>query len=143
MDEHYYTKSPESKLVIKKIKFNNKEFYSASGLFSLNKVDNGTELLIKKCQVNGKVLDLGCGYGIIGLILKLTNPELELVFSDVNERAVKITKKNLGVYNLKCKTIQSNSFENIKEEFNVILLNPPQTAGKKLCFKLIEDSYYF
>ncbi|MBS3167547.1 class I SAM-dependent methyltransferase [Candidatus Woesearchaeota archaeon] len=142
--EHYFTKEPKSELKIKKLKsiLKNKEieFYTASGLFSLNKVDNGSKLLINKCIPKGKVLDLGCGYGIIGLTLLLTNKKLELTFSDINERAIVITKKNLKLNNLEANVIQSDGFENIKEKFDTILLNPPQTAGKNLCFKLIEDS---
>lgn len=144
--EHYFTKSPKSKLRIFKIKaiLRSKEieFYTSSGLFSINKVDKGTELLINKgiTKDNWKILDLGCGYGIIGLSLLLTNQTLKLTFSDINERAIQLTKINLKKYNLQAKVIQSDGFENIKEKFNSILLNPPQTAGKKLCLKLIEES---
>lgn len=144
--EHYFTKSPKSGLKISKIKarLRNKEiqFYTASGLFSLKKVDKGSELLINKSIIkdDDKMLDLGCGYGIIGLSLLLTNPTLKLTFSDINERAVEITNMNLKLYNLKAEVIQSDGFETIKEKFDAILLNPPQTAGKQVCFKLIEDS---
>ena len=145
MTEHYYTKNPESKLKINKIKFTIKdkeiELFTASGLFSLSELDRGSELLINKSLITGnKILDLGCGYGAIGISLKLLNPELDVTFSDINERAILITKKNLYKYNLKSKVVQSDGFENINDKFDVVLLNPPQTAGKKLCFKLIEDS---
>ncbi len=144
--EHYYTKTPKSELKLFKLKtrLRNKEIelYAASGLFSIKQVDKGSELLINKCLIknNWKVLDLGCGYGIIGLSLLLTNPSLKLTFSDINERAIEITKKNLQLHRLKAEIIQSSGFEKIKDKFDTILLNPPQTAGKQLCFKLIEDS---
>ncbi len=144
--EHYFTRSPKSELKINKIKtiLRNREieFYTASGLFSIKDVDKGSELLINKCIIkdNWKLLDLGCGYGIIGLSLLLTNSTLKLTFSDINERAIKLTNMNLKLHNLKAEAIQSNGFQKIKEKFNSILLNPPQTAGKQLCFKLIEDS---
>ncbi|MBS3151892.1 class I SAM-dependent methyltransferase [Candidatus Woesearchaeota archaeon] len=146
MQEHYFTKSPQSKLIIKKlkVKLRNKEieFFTASGLFSISRVDLGSEILINKCIIedNWKVLDLGCGYGIIGLALLKSNKTLKLTFSDINERAIQLTKKNLDIYKLKATVVQSNGFENIREKFNAILLNPPQTAGKELCFKLIENS---
>ncbi len=144
--EHYFTESPKSELKIKKIKsvLRNREieYYTASGLFSMKKVDKGSELLIKKSLIkeNSKILDLGCGYGIIGISLLLTINNIQVTFSDINERAIEITKKNLRLNNLKAETIQSNGFEKISELFEVILLNPPQTAGRDLCFKLIEDS---
>ncbi len=144
--EHYFTKSPKSEIKILKIKekLRNKEieFYTASGLFSLKNIDKGSKLLTEKCIIknNWKILDLGCGYGIIGLALKLAYPNMEVTFSDINERAIQLTNMNLKLHNIKAKAIQSNSFENIKDKFDTILLNPPQTAGKEICFKLIEDS---
>lgn len=144
--EHYFTESPRSQLKISKIRarLRNKEivFYTASGLFSQKAVDKGTELLINKCIIkdNWKVLDLGCGCGIVGLSLLISDPTLKLTFSDINKRAVKITNINLKLHKLKANVTQSDGFENIKEKFDTILLNPPQTAGKQLCFKLITDS---
>ncbi len=144
--EHYFTKSPKSELKFKKVKAivrkREIEFYTASGLFSINELDIGTELLINKSIIEDKfkVLDLGCGCGIVGLSLKLIFPNIELTFSDINERAIFVTKKNLEKYRLKAKVIQSDGFEKINEKFNTILLNPPQSAGKDLCFKLIKDS---
>lgn len=146
MQEHYFTKSPKSELKLNKIKVivRNKEFeiFTASGLFSIKKLDKGSELLINKCLIkdNWKILDLGCGYGVIGTSLLKYNQTLKLTFSDINERAIEITNKNLKLHNLKAEVIESNGFENIKNKFDTILLNPPQTAGKELCFKLIEDS---
>ncbi len=146
MTEHYYTKKPESKLIIHKIKaiIRNKqiEYFTASGLFSTNRLDKGTELLINKCLIenNWKILDLGCGSGIVGLALKLAFPSIKLTCSDINERAIFVAKKNLEKYKLTAYIIQSNGFEKITNKFDTILLNPPQTAGKKLCFKLIKDS---
>src|SRR3989338_10351857 len=145
--EHYFTQNPTSELKITKVKttLKNKEIeiYTASGLFSIKRIDVGTEILVNKAVIrnNYKILDLGCGYGIVGIALMLNNSSLKLTFSDINERAIKITKMNLDKYKLKAETIQSNGFENIKEKFDTILLNPPQTAGKELCFKLMEDSY--
>ncbi len=144
--EHYFSKKPESRLKIKLTRdvLRNKEikFYTASGLFSTNKVDKGSELLINKSIIkdNDKILDLGCGYGIIGLSLKLSFPKIKIIFSDINERAIQTTKDNLKLHNVKAEVIQSDGFENINEKFDIILLNPPQTAGKQVCFKLIEDS---
>ncbi len=146
MVEHYFTKYPKSKLILNKLKANlrNKEiiFYTASGLFSIKKVDKGSELLINKCIIkdNWKVLDLGCGYGIIGLALLKSNKTLNITFLDINERAIEITKKNLGLNSLKATVVSSDGFKNIKNKFDTILLNPPQTAGKEFCFKLIEES---
>ena len=146
MVEHYFTKKPKSELKILKLSdiLRDKEFnfFTASGLFSTSRVDHGSQLLANKCVItdSSSILDLGCGYGIIGLSLLLTNPSLELTFSDINERAIKLTKMNLRLHRLKAKVVQSDGFEKIEDKFDTILLNPPQTAGKKICFRLIEDS---
>ena len=146
MTEHYYTEKPSSELKIYKIKFNirNKdiELFTASGVFSPRELDTGSAILLKNCIINDnwKVLDLGCGYGIVGISLKLLFPSIDLTLSDINERALDFTRKNLKRYNLKASVIKSDSFANIKDKFDTILLNPPQTAGKQLCFNMIEKS---
>ncbi|MFP4567340.1 MAG: class I SAM-dependent methyltransferase [Candidatus Woesearchaeota archaeon] len=146
MTQHYYTEKPLSKEDITKIKIHlkqdNFELYSASGLFSKTELDSATELLIEKAEITGtKILDLGCGYGVVGIALLRDNPELDMTFSDINERAIKITKKNLDKHKLKGKIIKSNLFEKIQDKYDTILSNPPYAAGRDACFKLIEDSH--
>ncbi|MEK6955808.1 MAG: methyltransferase, partial [Nanoarchaeota archaeon] len=113
-----------------------------SGVFSPRELDTGSDILLKNCIINDnwKVLDLGCGYGIVGISLKLLFPSITLTLSDINERALDMTRKNIKKYNIKAYVIKSNSFDNIKDKFDTILLNPPQTAGKQLCFNMIEKS---
>ena len=85
---------------------------------------------------------MGCGYGPVGVVLGKCFPKKEILMTDVNERAILLAKKNIAknkVENAKVRT--SDGFTNIKEYFDIILLNPPQTAGKKLCLHLIEESY--
>src|SRR3989344_7693075 len=101
MTEHYFTKTPTSKLRAYKIKVivrnQEIELYTASGLFSAKRLDNGSGLLINKCLIKekDKVLDLGCGYGIVGISIKLAFPKIDLTLSDINERAISLTNKNL------------------------------------------------
>lgn len=143
--EHYFTEKPTSQEKITKININLKEdsfsIFSATGLFSKQELDKASQLLIERAQIknNTKILDLGCGYGVIGLAL-LRKYDVEAVFSDVNERAVVITKKNLDYLKLKGNVIKSNLFENIKDKFDVIISNPPYAAGREICFSLIEES---
>ncbi len=147
--EHYYSEKQSSALKPEKktINVNNDSFelYTASGLFSKEHIDSASKLLIEHASLpeQGKVLDLGCGYGVIGISLLKKNPDLKIFFSDVNERALLLTKKNLELHGLKGKVIKSFLFENIKEEFSVILSNPPMSAGKDVCFRLIEEAYEY
>lgn len=148
--EHYFTEHPTSKLILYKQEFIIKRiqkfipYYSSSGVFAIKKVDTGSELLINKAIIkkNQKILDLGCGYGIIGISIKTIEPTAELTFSDINERALELTKTNLKLNNMQGNVIKSDGFNLIDNKFDSILLNPPQTAGKDLCIKLIREAKF-
>ncbi|MBI2658884.1 class I SAM-dependent methyltransferase [Candidatus Woesearchaeota archaeon] len=144
--EHYYSEQQKSLPGIKKIKQKIKgkefEFYTASGIFSKEKIDKGTLILAENMVIdkNAKVLDIGCGIGILGIaVAKLFNADAAM--SDINKRAVMLAKKNCKLNNVKAEIHQDNLYEKIKNyDFDAILSNPPQTAGKNVCFKLIEES---
>lgn len=143
---HYYSKKQTSRINIKKIpvivKNTEFELYSASGIFSKDKLDNGTKLLIENCIIKAEwnVLDIGCGIGVIGISVKLFNPSIKVMMSDVNKRAVMVSKKNVKLHNLDIKAIRSNLYSKIPDKFNTILVNPPQTAGKDICFQIIDEA---
>jgi len=147
MADHYYSKTQENPLRISRIKavlFGKAfEFYTAGGVFSPKKVDKGTQILIENCILEDgwTVLDLGCGYGPVGITIAKEYPMMKVLMADVNVRAVMLAKKNLGLYKLdNVVTIQSDGFSKIKQKFDTILLNPPQSAGRKLCNQLISDA---
>ena len=144
--EHYYSENPKSELKIKKINQNIKgikfEFYTSSGIFSKDKIDRGTLVLAENMVVkkNSKVLDAGCGMGVLGIAAaKLFGADIFM--TDINKRAVMLANKNIELNNVKAEVFQGNLYEKIKDnDFDVIISNPPQTAGKELCFKLIGES---
>ena len=144
--EHYYSEEQTSELKIKKISQNIKgtafEFYTASGIFSKDKIDRGTLALAENMIIgkNSKVLDVGCGIGVLGIVAaKLFGSTV--VMTDINKRAVMLAKKNAELNNVKAEIHQGNLYEKIKDnDFNVVVSNPPNTAGKELCFQLIEES---
>ncbi len=147
MTEHYYSEKQSSKLRIKEIEVrlrgNILKFYTGSGVFSIGKVDKGAVLLIEKCLIedNWKILDLGCGYGAIGIAIAKSFPSISVMMTDINQRAVKLSRMNIElnkVENIKVK--QSDLYQKINEKFSTIIVNPPQLAGKKLCFEIIEKA---
>ncbi len=146
--EHYYSKHQKSALKLKKInailRGNELEFYTGSGIFSPDRVDPGTKLLIESCIIKPKwkVLDLGCGYGAVGIAIKKQFP-VKVVMTDINKRAVKLALKNIKVNKVDVEVKEGNLFEKIKGKFDTILVNPPQKAGKEICFKIIEESYNY
>ena len=144
--EHYYSERQKSKLhakkIFQKIRNANFELCTSSGVFSKEKIDKGTLILAENMIIdkNEKVLDIGCGIGILGIAAaKLF--DADVVMSDINKRAVMLAKKNIVLNKVKAEIFHGNLYEKIKDnDFNVILSNPPQTAGKEICFKLIEES---
>jgi len=144
--EHYFTKTPTSEKNIQQFKVACMDhlftFETASGLFSLDRLDKGSEEFLENMDIphKGSVLDLGCGWGPIAIIIKTIHPQLEVVASDVNERAIQQTRRNAYLNDVELTAKQSDGFEKINESFDVILLNPPQSAGKSLCLRLIKES---
>jgi len=147
MTEHYYSEKQTSLLRIKEfevnLKGNNIKLNSGSGVFSIGKIDKGTQLLIENCIVktDWSILDLGCGYGPIGIAIAKAFPSTKILMTDINQRAIKLSRMNIKLNNLEnIQTKQSNLYEKINEKFNTIITNPPQLAGKKICFEIIEKA---
>jgi len=116
-------------------------FYSDIGVFSKNKIDYGSQFLLETFlkfndSNNLSILDVGCGYGFIGICLaKILNSNVDMI--DINKRAIHLTKMNVKVSNVNVKVFISNSFENVKEKYNIIITNPPIRAGKKVVLDIL------
>jgi 16S rRNA (guanine1207-N2)-methyltransferase len=113
-------------------------------VFSRQYLDFGSQNLIQSFvlkQGASKVLDLGCGYGPIGILLKGTYPQLDLTLVDVNERAVELAKENATSNQILVNATISNGYQNIKDTFDVVLLNPPIRAGKETIYRLYDETY--
>ncbi|MGM5481466.1 MAG: class I SAM-dependent methyltransferase [Nanobdellota archaeon] len=145
---HYYEEQQDSELKEEELRFSiRKKSYSmiaASGLFSKKKLDNATRVLIESADLSDDedVLDLGCGWGPVAVVLKDIYPHISMIASDTNRRAIKYTVHNAKRYGVQVKAVKSHLFEHIeKDYFDVILTNPPYVAGRKICFSFIEESY--
>ena len=156
---HYFSEKQEVKSDRKIIKYeieNKKfEFVTDNGVFSKTKVDFGTDVMLKvflRENMNKKnqkfdVLDIGCGYGVVSVVMKAFFQKIKTVSSDVNERALELTTENL----LKNEVVKDENdefgvrksfvFDNISEKFDVILSNPPIRAGKQTIFQIYEKSF--
>ena len=120
------------------------QFTTDVGVFSKKEVDQGTEILLKTLEqepLEGKVLDLGCGYGVIGIVLKTIFPGIDLTMVDINERAIELTQINIDSNNMEANAFVSDGFEKIHTTFHVVITNPPIRAGKKVIYALFQDAY--
>ena len=121
------------------IKFNydNREFsmYSDNGVFSKDKFDFGTRILLENIDIHSicvKVLDLGCGTGVVGLILGSLNKNISIDMVDVNERAIELARENIKLNNLNNNIFISNVYSNVNDKYDYIITNPPIRAGKEV-----------
>lgn len=120
-------------------------FYTNDGVFSKRDFDFGSYLLIKSALGLGTfstVIDMGCGYGPIGIIYSKFNNDAKVYMYDVNLRALDLARKNMILNNVSnAFAFESYLFEKVEVKADLILTNPPIRAGKSVIFKLYEDAY--
>ncbi len=147
-NEHYYSEHPTSAIkereFTQKIKNTELTLSSVSGVFAFeDRVDRASLLLIEAFEPSGStVLDLGCGYGAVGLFVKAMYGKQSVTLSDVNERAVDYAVKNASKNRLEVKAVKSDlysAFDGIR--YDDIVTNPPLAAGKKLLTQLINEAF--
>lgn len=142
--DHYFTNNQNLKSEIRTLSYNYKniaiDFFSDNGVFSKNHLDYGSRLLIETFLKNESdyenILDLGCGYGLIGISLaKITGKNVTMC--DVNKRALHLCERNITANKVNAKVIESNVYENILDKYDVIITNPPIKAGKKVILEFL------
>lgn len=122
----------------------NLKFYSDLGVFSKDKIDEGSKLLletyIKYGKKEKKILDVGCGIGFLGISLnKIMGARADMI--DINNRALHLTKMNLKENKAEGNVFLSNIYENVKDAYDVIITNPPIRAGKKVYLTIINEAF--
>ncbi|MDH5482184.1 MAG: methyltransferase [Candidatus Bathyarchaeota archaeon] len=135
--DHYFAKHPKSKLELGVIRTNLRgrtfEFLTASGVFSKKRLDLGTRLLIESMILpdEGRVLDIGCGYGAVGIAAAVFNPNLHVVLVDVNERAVWLARENIEINSaINAEVKRGHLYEPVRGlSFSCVFSNPPVSAG--------------
>ena len=150
--EQYFTKDPATEKEIFKFEWNvGKEvfyFYTSNSVFSKKGVDFGSMLLIETIlneneDFAGSILDLGCGYGPLGIIAAKILKKSFVTMCDVNERALELSRMNVKENKVdnRIKVLASSAFENIKDNYDIIMTNPPIRAGKDVVFSFYDGSY--
>ncbi|MFC4765958.1 class I SAM-dependent methyltransferase [Effusibacillus consociatus] len=148
MVDHYFSNQPvvghDLRLIRQKLRGFNLEFWTDAGVFSKGGIDFGSALLIETMEISEKdrVLDVGCGYGPIGITAAKLAVNGSVLMIDINERAVELARKNLtqnAVQNAEVRV--SNLFEQVAEkDFDRIFTNPPIRAGKAVVHQIFEEA---
>ncbi|MHA1342874.1 MAG: class I SAM-dependent methyltransferase [Promethearchaeota archaeon] len=150
---HYYSQSPDSEVKIFSITESLRKhlyiFKTITGVYSFKKIDLGTKIFINNMVIPTEpclLLDLGCGYGPIGIVLAFESPKSNVYLIDINKRAIWCAKENIkfNILNYKNRVfaLLGNYFEPIKHKnlkFDFIYMNPPIRQGKKDFFRLCKN----
>lgn len=149
MTEHYFTANPQAghdpfefSAVVRKREF---RFRTDAGVFSRERIDHGSLLLIETVSLaaDDVVLDLGCGYGALGIVAAAFVPKGRVYLVDVNERAVGLAQYNLQLNNLTARAevrMGDGTAPVADLRFSKILLNPPVRAGKAVVYRLVDEA---
>ncbi len=151
---HYYDASPQGEerhdQTTLHIDGRDFSFVTSSGVFASHRVDYGTQLLLETVieQIraqgtkNGRLLDLGCGYGVVGVVMKRLFPAMDVVMADVNARAVRLAGDNATRNQVSfAQIVQSDGFAGLDGMFDHILTNPPVRAGKAVVHSFFDGAY--
>ena len=146
---HYFQDDPNLVSNIKEITFEingiTMKLLTDNGVFSKSNVDEGSYAFLKvllPLDLGNTILDLGCGYGTIGLTLAKAHEEARITLADVNPRAVALCERNAGLLNLSPRVtiLQSDIYEKIEGPYDSIVVNPPIRAGKKVTYRMYEEA---
>ena len=146
MNDHYYSADPNSEHKYQTAEWTYRghalRFTTDAGVFSKGEVDYGTQVLLKALpeEMNGRILDLGCGWGAVGVSLGRAYPDCDIVMSDVNRRALELSEKNAKANGVSVQIVEGDGLENVPGSFDYIITNPPIRAGKQVIYKMFSDS---
>lgn len=146
MTKMYFAENPDAKHDIHELKVEllgqQMTFLTDAGVFSKKMIDYGSRVLLSALEFSKKemLLDVGCGYGTLGLTLAKAQ-ELEVTLVDINQRALDLARKNADVNQVSADIFQSNVYEHVTGQFHHIISNPPIRAGKQVVHEVISGSY--
>ena len=146
---HYFENDPNLTSNLRKINFDvngiKMSLWTDNGVFSKSRVDEGSLAFLKvilPLNLTGKILDLGCGYGTIGLTIAISNQQARVDLADINTRALALCEKNARELGLSQRVtiLQSDVYENIEGPYDSIVVNPPIRAGKRVTYAMYEGA---
>ncbi len=147
MNDHYYTAEPASASRPAECSWvyrgTELRFETDAGVFSRGEVDTGTRLLLEALpeKMAGDILDLGCGWGAVGVSIARNWPETRVVMTDVNRRALELSRKNAERNGARVECLESDGLSALRgRQFDAIVTNPPIRAGKQVIYRLFAEA---
>ena len=146
---HYFKEDPNLASNIKTINYEvngiSMKLFTDNGVFSKNKVDEGSLTFLKvllPLNLGNNILDLGCGYGTLGLTLAVYNKDARVTLADINSRALALCRRNAELNNVSQRVtiLQSDIYTKIEGKYDSIVINPPIRAGKSVTYKMYEEA---
>ena len=149
MSNQYFENNDKLKSNIQTIKYYFKKntllFDTDNGVFSKSGIDYGSNVLLQTLpdlSEKNTLLDVGCGYGTMGLTIAKKYSDLKVDMVDVNLRAIELSKNNAlknDIHNVDI--YESSCYQNVDKVYDVIISNPPIRAGKKIVFEILSGAY--
>ncbi len=147
MNDHYYTRVPQSESKPVSCGYSYRgialSFQTDAGVFSKGEVDTGTRLLLEALpeEMHGDILDLGCGWGVIGISIARKWPETRVTMADVNTRALDLSRENAKRNGADVICLESDGMDALQgKAFDAVVTNPPIRAGKQVIYKMFADA---
>lgn len=147
MNDHYYTRVPQSESKPVGCEYTYRgvalTFQTDAGVFSKGEVDTGTRLLLEALpeEMSGEILDLGCGWGVIGISIAKKWPGTRVTMADVNTRALDLSRENAKRNGAEVTCVESDGMAELAEKtFDAVVTNPPIRAGKQVIYRMFADA---
>ena len=147
MNDHYYTRDPQSESRPVECEYvyrgERLRFVTDAGVFSRGEVDTGTRLLLEALpeEMAGEILDLGCGWGVIGISIAKKWPECNVTMADVNLRALELSRENAKKNRTEVECVESDGMAALAgRTFDAVVTNPPIRAGKQVIYQMFADA---
>ena len=146
-NDHYYTREPQSASRPAECSFEYRgillSFVTDAGVFSRGELDTGTKTLLDALpeEMSGDILDLGCGWGAVGITVARKWPETRVTMGDVNLRALELTRENAKRNRAEVNCAESDGMTAfLGKTFDAVVTNPPIRAGKQVIYKMFADA---
>ena len=147
MNDHYYTRVPQSESRPVDCEYSYRgvalSFRTDAGVFSKGEVDTGTRLLLEALpeEMSGDILDLGCGWGVIGISIARKWPGTRVILADVNTRALDLSRENAKRNRAEVTCVESDGMAALAgQAFDAVVTNPPIRAGKQVIYQMFADA---